>query len=344
MKTTRHLFVLVGQLQDVKKVLGQLNFKGLSVIDADVTTKQDILDSFRHNKSLVCRSIPEECHFSPNLIYISDVPTYLSTNMDYIYIIDDVAKQFQAIADKHNCDIGAPISDSSGLANVIRTDNCPYCKYLKGYSTPYEKTVYESQNFYVVPTYGEFVKGYLLIIPKKHIMSMAELKPDTFKEFMTVLQDIIYLLKLTYKFEKFLIWENGTSNLGFGKEKNSIVHAHTHVVPSNLTADKIENISKIKFAKIPNDALLEHGLYSYLLIRDGQNWRIHSDPKTYYPSQYIRQILATAYNLPENHWNWKKYSYFDLMLETSEDILLALRTNWSKLPERIQKRTYKYVF
>lgn len=78
-------------------------------------------------------------------------------------------------------------------------------------------------------------------------MSNAELINYKSKEFLTVLEDISCILKMTYNVSNVLVWENGTGNSGIGKAKNSIVHAHTHIAPSNLNATTIETISDFPF-------------------------------------------------------------------------------------------------
>ena len=97
-------------------------------------------------------------------------------------------------------------SNSSGLLERPTIKDCAYCNEI-----PKERRVfYKNDNFYVFPTYGEFIKGYLLIVPKEHVMSNAELSTEKRQEFLTVLEDISYILTLTYGAKDFLVWENGT--------------------------------------------------------------------------------------------------------------------------------------
>ena len=118
------------------------------------------------------------------------------------------------IADKYNCDIGDHVLNSSGLNGTPTVEDCVYCK---DFSSGCSRIVYESQHFLVVPTVGEFITGYLLIIPKRHTMSLAEFTEVEFSEFLQVLDDVRYILDLTYKTSDFLIFENGTGKSGKGK-------------------------------------------------------------------------------------------------------------------------------
>jgi hypothetical protein len=56
-----------------------------------------------------------------------------------------------------------------------------------------------------------------------------------------------------------LVWENGTGNGGIGKAKNSIVHSHIHIAPSNLTIDKIKELSGFSFNQISYTDLFNYG-------------------------------------------------------------------------------------
>ena len=54
--------------------------------------------------------------------------------------------------------------------------NCVFCNIDK--SRPENTIIEESDNFIVLPTIGALVDGYLMIVSKKHINSMSELKEN----------------------------------------------------------------------------------------------------------------------------------------------------------------------
>ena len=196
-----------------------------------------------------------------------------------------------------------------------------------------------------MPTIGQFILGYLLIIPYNHIMSNAELTQAEMQEFLQVLEDVEYILRLTYNKSNFLVWENGTGNSGKGKAKDSIVHAHTHVAPSVLTADKIEAYSKFPLKEISTKEISQYNKHSYLLIKDvGNSWRINNNPDVYIPRQYIRQLLANEYNIPGECWNWRTYPFSDIMMQTYHNISTALKDNWEYLPDRIKNATKNHLY
>lgn len=347
MKKTRNMFILVGAADLIAKALKELNFKGAVIVENPISYDSAI-KIFNNNKSIICSSeIPglERFHEAPIHIMVSNKPKPVFQNH-----IDmrrnNISAQFQDIVARHNLDIGDHKSNSSGLNGAPSISDCEYCKYFDHGETPFpRKTLYESKHFNVLVTIGQFITGYLLIIPKKHVMSMAELSEEERKEFLDVLDDMKYMLNLMYGSNNFLVWENGTGNSGKGKAKNSIVHSHVHIAPSKLTCEKITNISGISLDKICYIDLPKYNLNSYLLIagKNYDEWFINNNPDVYIPRQFIRQIVAEEYGITGDSWNWRIYPFFDLMYKTETDFLNTARENWDTLPDRIKQCTKKYL-
>lgn len=343
MKKTRNLFVLTGCKQDVQVALEQIQFKGVTVLTGDNVTHEAIAEVFANNKSVVCNYCVPCCEPKILVPVINDINSVF--RRDCINIaIGNIAGQFQSIADKLNCDIGDHKSNSSGSTDAPTAKDCAYCLYLQHKSMLPERTIYSSEHFFVMTTLGEFILGYWLIIPHAHVMSNAELDYPTQKELLDVIEDMCYLLDLTYGNSNYLIWENGTGNSGRGKAKDSVVHAHTHLAPSTLTAEKIEELSGFNFEKITTEELSKYNLHSYLLVKDEANtWRISNNPAVYIPRQYVRQLVADEYGIPGEQWNWREYPFEDKMMKSFYDMAEAIRKNWDNLPDRIKERTREYV-
>lgn len=353
MQKTRNLFVLRGTISDVDIVLGSLQFKGLTEFPAShEVTLFDIAREFENNKSIICFKLSESV--SLDFIEINIFNSTKNNNSVFencINLMDgNLPKKFQAIADKYSCDIGDHKSNSSGLNGAPTSSDCPYCIYLNNNhfdkAWGIHRTLYKSSNFFVMPTVGEFIKGYLLIIPNEHVMSMAELSPDLHQEFLNVLDDVITILKLTYSVEDFLVWENGTGNGGIGKAKSSIVHSHIHVAPSKLNTSKIKQLSGFPLTKISYEDLNSYGNHSYLLVKGNSpdEWWINDNPDLYIPRQYVRQLIAEEYELPGDSWNWRTNPFINLINSTCNDIQNALIKNWIHLPTRIKENTKNYLF
>ena len=343
MKKTRNLFVLTGCKQDVQTAMNSIEFKAITVLNQDTICENDILKVFANNKSVVCTQ-NIVCNTPPILISVVN-NTNCSLENNFINIADgDIASQFENIANRLNCDIGDHKSNSSGLTEPQKSSDCSYCRELRNQTTIPQRTIYSSKNFFVVPTLGQFIPGYLLIIPYAHVMSNAELELTVQKELLTVIEDLKYLLNLTYGIPNYLIWENGTGNSGRGKAKDSLVHAHTHIAPSSLSAEDIENLSGFHFEKISTAELSKYNLHSYLLVKDTANtWRISSNPDVYIPRQYVRQLLADEHNIPGEQWNWRTFPFKCQMMQTCADMAEAIRKNWDILPDRIKEHTIDHI-
>ncbi len=350
MQKTRNLFILKGNKADVDLVLGNLQFKGLTEICSPQVTKEEILKEFQNNKSVVCSNCPKE--FEDSAIQVNVISSLLDANEIHIKVTDgNFSKQFSAIAETLNCDIGDHKSNSSGVNGAPSPSDCPYCRYFANndYDVKWniKRTIYRSKNFVVMPTIGEFIKGYLLIIPIQHVMSIAELSEDLKFEFFRVLNDVTEILKLTYPIKNVLVWENGTGNGGIGKAKTSIVHSHVHIAPSNLTAGKIQEISGFPLTKISFDEWSSYGKNSYLIVKEiigNAWWYINDNPDLYIPRQYVRQLIAEEYDFSGDTWNWRTNQFIYLIRATCNDIQNALINNWFRLSERIKQNTKDFLF
>ncbi len=348
MRKTRNLFVLVGSPQDTMSVLEVLRFKGLITNPYwNPIAQSDIEDAFKNNKSVVCSEDDYSGRLPPtavtvNVVPISSTPECKVSNTIYLNDSEPVAVQFERIANSLNMDIGDHKSNSSGTSDGPTIKDCAYCQYLNGNVNDNERTLYRSNNFFVIPTLGQFIPGYLLIIPFKHVMSNGELSKETLQEFTDVIEDVEYILKLTYPSSPgFLIWENGSGKSGVGKAKDSLVHSHVHIAPTMLNSENVKKVSGFPFEEIDFFDLPDYKVNSYLLIRgvDSRKWIISNNPNLYIPRQYIRQLIALEYNLPGDAWNWRTHPFVDIMHQTVQDITTALHDNYDSLPARIRKNT-----
>lgn len=105
--------------------------------------------------------------------------------------------------------------------------SCIFCTLDKSKreNTILEETTY----FYVIPAVGSLVVGYILILCKRHIYSMAELNNKEQKEYENLIEKYRNIFKNIYK--KYpIVFEHGSPNIENKTKANSIDHAHTHIV------------------------------------------------------------------------------------------------------------------
>lgn len=173
------------------------------------------------------------------------------------------------------------------------------------------RVVLETKNFIVIPTVGCFQIGYLLVVPKKHILNFGATNDILFRELDEVIEKITSYVK-KYMGKECIIFEHGTH--GLSKETAaSVVHAHIHIIPfeHNMIGFLPEHC-KLKQIKGIKDLSEEKESYLYLRDKDGKNYIVKNDE---YPSQFFRQIACRALDKPQC-WNWKEYELKDNMEKT----------------------------
>ncbi len=258
-----------------------------------------------------------------------------------INVKGNIVRQFMEIAEEHDIDIGDHASNAS-TKSALKSD-CLFCKLLAGKPVHEQAILYESKNFLVIPGSGAFLDGYIMILPKPHVMSCAELDLEQRLEMLEVINDIKFILSSIYK-KDVLVWENGSGLDGKGKPKTSIVHAHIHACPSTLNVLETTNATDIPVHPISFEDLPKFKENSYLLIMDyDRKWYISYNPDLYIPRQYVRQLIAMEHNINGELWNWRKYPFWDNVEKTGKDFLSFVKNNYGKLNTSIKKATEKFI-
>lgn len=336
MKHTQRLIIITGRsdnLPQIKKLLG--GFHACTIIKK---LEKSIIDNvFYHNKNAVFfedyYDINQAKSYNPIVLKLNAITDFSNELLGTSNILED----FPKILEKYEIDVGDHESqDSSGMSNVAFANDCLLCKIYNRQVNQIEHIVYESNSFYVVPGTGAFFDGYLMIVPKRHLMSFALLTIEELEEFFSLLDDLRTILEGIYG-KKIFAFECGSGRTGAGKHKTSIVHAHFHLAPTNMPV--LEEIQKsgIHPALISKEQLVQYGEYPYMLYVDQEdNWFIASDPHDYYPRQHPRQVLAN-YMGDYAHYNWRKYPYRERMDVIAEQFRSFCKTNFSVLPKWVQK-------
>jgi diadenosine tetraphosphate (Ap4A) HIT family hydrolase len=162
--------------------------------------------------------------------------------------------------------------------------------------------LFRSNNFGLIPSLGQIVEGYLLVLPIKHFKALGDLPGLLCQEFTTICEWVGKTLKGQYG--RYILFEHGTRSEGVGG--CGIYHAHLHATPLAGVLDPV-NALKLRFPYIELAHLNEiskrsAGFATYLFYQD-------SDAKLYLfdtgplPSQYMRKVLADA--LGQQDWNWR---------------------------------------
>lgn len=341
MNKTQELIILVGNESLVRNAIEIIRgFKAVTVVNQ--LTKGIIENVFKHNKSVVFAQPVYDIQlakYNPVVINISRE----GTDLNLMRLgLDNIIKDFPMLLDIHNIDVGDHNSQDSTSSKAVHK-KCLLCKIAKGEQEHPEHILYESNNFYVVPGLGAFFDGYVMIVPKRHVMSFAELNEAEYEEFLRVLNDMKFILESVYR-KKIFVFECGSGKGGGGKHETSIVHAHFHLAPTDMPVLDCIHKSGLHPALINSRDLCNYGNYPYMLYIDQEdNWYISSDPDTYFPRQHPRQVLADYMNLEKGEYNWRTNPLREKMDIIAEEIYTFLRDNFETLPVWVKEAVKKFI-
>lgn len=198
--------------------------------------------------------------------------------------------------------------------------NCLFCEIIKRKTNIlYDHILYETENFCVITGLGAFIEGYLLILTKEHVLSIAELDSDKIKELESLKSLIKEAFRKIYN-KQLIVFENGCSGTIGGRFKNSIGHAHIHLMPININEEIIHKIFKnIKYKtlqKIEDILFFKKEPYIYFETNDGSCYL--STDLNDIERQHIRRIIAASIKIDK--YNWREYKYFDNCHKTIEKL------------------------
>jgi ATP adenylyltransferase len=214
------------------------------------------------------------------------------------------------------------------MSGTLSRVNCVFCDSTKtcfGNTPEFKKLVeneipnrivYETENFVVVPSVGQIVEGYLLIMPKKHFMSIANLDEELFEELEGVFNKTETILEKEYS--KPIFFEHGVCRLSYNFNGCCVDHAHIHAVPVSLNiSDPLKNeftsfttIKKIsELSKRAKNA-------NYLFVKDNTDQMFVFNANEI-RSQHVRYLIADMLGM-RSKGDWTLYP-------GKEEILATLR-------------------
>lgn len=183
-------------------------------------------------------------------------------------------------------------------------------RYNQFVEKPVDCIIYESENFYVVPELGALKQGFLMIVPKIHILSVAQFPEDLMPEYYEVCKDVEKILLKAFNGKTVVFMEHGSGPSGKTSHKKSIVHAHTHVVVDFTLKEKYKNMIQMKKC---NDISIAKDVnyFSYKESSHGQLF-IAMAPDVYVQRQFPRQIMAEELGFAPDQYNWRWYEFDEI--------------------------------
>lgn len=195
--------------------------------------------------------------------------------------------------------------------------DCPFClelatgglpSSLRTYSHIPNRIIQASEHFVVFPTISPLIPGHLLIIPRYHVSSLLQIRPDHVAEFLDLLATVLARTEQIYSPPIF--FEHGIGKDCIGG--CGINHAHLHILPVPTST-----IEEVKDAYLIPDVFTSLHTYSLNGI-----FRTHAMDRHSYaligrtvdivyfqvleslPSQYLRKHFSLLLN--KSFWDWRE--------------------------------------
>jgi diadenosine tetraphosphate (Ap4A) HIT family hydrolase len=196
---------------------------------------------------------------------------------------------------------------------------CRLCR-----ATELEEPVATTVDAVVLPSHGSLVEGWLLLVPNRHVLALADLTEAERRTFGYNIERTVRTVNRVYGTS--VAFEHGpaapSSAAGCGVD-----HAHLHVVPTSVdlmagASQMLGDGAEINWtsATHPWDGEQTHRMgLDYLYLRDQQS-RGWIGAIAEAPSQLFRRVIARA--LGEITWDWKA----DWREETSARTVRRLRS------------------
>lgn len=106
--------------------------------------------------------------------------------------------------------------------------SCALCSNIKEPSDPWDRPIFESPNFIAIPSLGALVEGWMLVVPRRHVLSIGTLPAELWSEFEGFKREVSDHVASAYGCV--CAFEHGPSapnrQAGCGVD-----HAHVHIVP-----------------------------------------------------------------------------------------------------------------
>jgi diadenosine tetraphosphate (Ap4A) HIT family hydrolase len=219
--------------------------------------------------------------------------------------------------------------------------NCDFCDELsKGKENAFarvygslSRVLFDNENFVVMPSLGQIVEGYVLIVPTKHYTAMADMSSDLHEDLTRVCLRVRNSLAQVYG--PALFFEHGVRGTEAGG--CGVEHAHLHAVPFDAAREPIDELKKnhsfrmIESISELNQRVSPNSPYLYYEQTNGQAWVCETE---HIPSQYVRKLLAESIGIES--WDWRVSGREQSLLRTITRLSEFLRSDPPMMSEALE--------
>lgn len=211
--------------------------------------------------------------------------------------------------------------------NRTKSDNeCEFCDEFAGgransFAAHYgndvaSRTILEYGGFRAMPSLGQIVPGYLLLVPNRHYRALADMSLEELNTAELLKTDLADQMRNLYG--NCLFFEHGVRTPDSGG--CGISHAHLHIVPFQAEKDPVDDLIRaFPFEEVSNLRELQG-------VKAGKSYLYYESVcgsrYVFYPpfiaSQYVRRLLAGA--LGVEIWDWRRCGREERFLNTLAQI------------------------
>lgn len=197
--------------------------------------------------------------------------------------------------------------------------NCKFCEIGQKLASarPWDEVIAESPNYVVIPSVGGFVDGWVLIVPKRHCLSMAVNFAD--QELADLRQRTSRALKTEYH-QSVWCFEHGAAFTG-SQTGCGVDHAHLHLVPlaCSLSHVLLQNDAAKNWRQIRASDLGQFAAGREYLFYSSNSSDFELDGYVGVAekpvSQYFRRAIAEAVGRPA-FYDYRDYPELERAAET----------------------------
>lgn len=194
-----------------------------------------------------------------------------------------------------------------------------------------KNVLYETDNFFLVPTIGQIgIEGYLLLCSKEHYEGVGGMPEKYQTELEQTLKKTRDVLSKNYNSDV-LIFEHGP-RVSCYRGGGCLDHSHFHVLPISenlmepLVLNLLDGLQVKDYYKLERtkgfDRLRE--IYqgqeaSYLFVETANLERYTTEVNFLIPSQFLRQIIAVILGRTDK-WDWREKPDIETFDKTISDL------------------------
>ena len=224
-------------------------------------------------------------------------------------------------------DLHLETAPSAGSCETPTSDranyDCPFCAEFENDGLSIfesmmgnrlqSRVVYKDEHFVVMPPLGEFMEGGLLLLTRRHILSLACLPPEVFDRLERLVVAIREAVRARYGVAP-LVFEHGPAP-DWSKGVCCVDHAHLNIFPAAVKVEPhLADRMSLPLGSLKELGRLQRAEFGYLLVQENDGTRKVYDGLNV-PTQLVRRIITTQLRMPER-WHWRDYPGREELLAT----------------------------